>query len=496
MVDITLQLRVGCLPVRADNGETWMVATTAVEEFGHLDPPRAAIVADASGGWETLRRAYPDARAAAGLVRGLPDGAGLGPPVAHNLGRLDDADESTVRRLATGSLGDADVGGRLGESLAGGGWLRTTVSHEGTLAYSISPVGSPAPPPGSQPEALVLSRHAVTRRDGGEWLVEAPHAWCAIRLHDPGLMAALATPDRAVDDVHRRLWSDLWLAGLATEAATGDESSDFARRQWAPHEWWFHRRTRTNASHAGPFGPTRWADGEFPPLSARHQPFDEAPITLFRPDLAALRTSDDPLTKVVEARRTVRTHDDAAPITVDQLGEFLFRCARDKWLVERGGAQYLSRPYPAGGSAYELEIYPVVRRVAGLEAGLYHYDAQEHALRPRRGPERPVRRLLRLAANMAGTASQPQVLLVMAARFGRLMWTYEEMAYCLTLKHVGVLQQTMYLVATSMGLAPCALGTGDSDTFAAASGRDPASESSVGEFMLGSLPARPPRSSQ
>jgi SagB-type dehydrogenase family enzyme len=62
------------------------------------------------------------------------------------------------------------------------------------------------------------------------------------------------------------------------------------------------------------------------------------------------------------------------------------------------------------------------------------------------------------------------------------------MAYALVLKHVGVLCQTMYLVATAMGLAPCALGTGDSDLFAYATGLDYVAESSVGEFALGSRP--------
>lgn len=60
------------------------------------------------------------------------------------------------------------------------------------------------------------------------------------------------------------------------------------------------------------------------------------------------------------------------------------------------------------------------------------------------------------------------------------------MAYATTLKNVGVLYQTMYLVATAMGLAPCALGGGDSDRFAAAVGSDYYTETSVGEFLLGS----------
>ena len=59
------------------------------------------------------------------------------------------------------------------------------------------------------------------------------------------------------------------------------------------------------------------------------------------------------------------------------------------------------------------------------------------------------------------------------------------MAYSVILKNVGALYQTMYLVATAMGLAPCGLGGGHSDLFAAAAGLDYLAETSVGEFILG-----------
>ncbi len=59
----------------------------------------------------------------------------------------------------------------------------------------------------------------------------------------------------------------------------------------------------------------------------------------------------------------------------------------------------------------------------------------------------------------------------------------------LVLKHVGVVFQTMYLAATAMGLAPCAVGLGDSDLFAQAADTDYYAETSVGEFLHGSAPA-------
>jgi hypothetical protein len=55
---------------------------------------------------------------------------------------------------------------------------------------------------------------------------------------------------------------------------------------------------------------------------------------------------------------------------------------------------------------------------------------------------------------------------------------------------LGVLFQTMYLTATAMGLAPCAVG-GDADLFARAAGTDYYAETSVGEFLLGNPRPQP-----
>jgi SagB-type dehydrogenase family enzyme len=148
------------------------------------------------------------------------------------------------------------------------------------------------------------------------------------------------------------------------------------------------------------------------------------------------------------------------------------------------------RPYPAGGALYELEVYAVVEACRGLSPGLYHYDGLGHQLVRRAGRTAEVNRLLSEAARSAGIeATRPQVLLVLAARLPRVAWKYSCLAYSLVLKDVGVVFQTMYLAATAMGLAPCAIGLGDSDLFAQAAGVDYYAETSVGEFLLGSAPA-------
>jgi SagB-type dehydrogenase family enzyme len=167
----------------------------------------------------------------------------------------------------------------------------------------------------------------------------------------------------------------------------------------------------------------------------------------------------------------------------------------DDWETPAGPIHHdvAARPYPAGGALYELEFNLAVNNCEGLDAGLYHYDPAAHRLGKLTGRTAEVTSLLRDAEQATGIpVNQLQVLLIVAARFQRVSWKYASMAYAAILKHVGVVYQTMYLAATAMGLAPCAVGCGNSDVFARAAGTDYFAETSVGEFLLGSAPERAP----
>jgi oxazoline/thiazoline dehydrogenase len=129
-----------------------------------------------------------------------------------------------------------------------------------------------------------------------------------------------------------------------------------------------------------------------------------------------------------------------------------------------------------------------VNLCAGVAPGLYHYEPSGHGLELVAEPGPPTILLSEYSRITAVMDRPPQVALLIAARFGRVMWKYESMAYALVLKHVGVLYQTLYLAATAMGLAPCALGGGNSDAFCAAAGTDYYEETTVGEFIVGRAP--------
>jgi SagB-type dehydrogenase family enzyme len=94
--------------------------------------------------------------------------------------------------------------------------------------------------------------------------------------------------------------------------------------------------------------------------------------------------------------------------------------------------------------------------------------------------------LLKQAWHTGDRRSPLQIYLGFTARCRRVFWKYQGMAYALMLKNLGALYATMYLAATAMGLAPCALGGGDSELFCRAAGIDPLEEPAIGEFLLGS----------
>lgn len=425
--------------------------------------------------------------------------------------RLELGADSAPLRAVVGLLADRDCtaaalraaadGGdwlpELLDQLTTGGWLVVAVSSDDRPWYTLQPVrhGEPVRPLPADAD-VVLSRFAIVRRDDDGFVVESPRSWCEVRVEDPAVLAALGVLGRPVgpaaleavlpEDVARRLAADLWAGSLVVPVGDAEET-ELRLRQWSPFELWMHSRSRLGATGRfnASWGATGWAEGRFDPLPARHDGFDGPAVELHRPDLDAVRARDPSLTEVLEARRSVREHDPDQPLTVAQLGEFLYRCARVRGVEVLDGVEHVDRPFPSGGALHEIELYPVVRQVAGLEPGLYHYDGHAHRLRLVSGDTPAVRRLIE-TAQQATFAESPQVVITMAARFGRLMWKYEAMGYAAILKNVGALYQVMYSVATAMGLAACGIGGGDAATFNEATGLDYFAESVVGEFLLGS----------
>jgi SagB-type dehydrogenase family enzyme len=358
-------------------------------------------------------------------------------------------------------------------------------------------------------QRIVLSRFAFVQFTGGQAVLESPCAKWRVLLHDSRLTALvhdLSQPLSALEASRRFPDMDevvaqgvltlLFSSGLALNVEADNstsESRDAALASWEFHDLLFHTRSRKGRTDL-PFGATYSLGSPKPPPAVKFLT-GQVCVQLERPDLPSLEERDPPFAWVTERRASIRDYSDE-PITRKQLGEFLFRTARVKDLktvrlpmlepcIE---LELASRPYPSGGALCELEVYAVIQKCTGIAPGFYHYNPVHHHLIEVCSGRSEMERLLNYAALCAGMpVKRLQILFIYSARFQRITWKYSGLAYSLVMKHVGILQHTMYLAATAMGLAPCALGAGDSDEFANAIGSHYYTETSVGEFLLGSV---------
>ena len=378
----------------------------------------------------------------------------------------------------------------------------------GWICHSVLPLATAIPilenyqfisPVWDEQQPLILSRFAFLHSEDQQFVLESPLSKAKIILLDwraTALMAKLVeletsfTLSTLTELLIESEIAQAFLQLLVATEMIALEPESKALSQWQFHNLLFHRQTRSNRlDEPRKSDLPQFDDHEKFPI-VKH-PMSDRKIALEKPNLEALLHSDMSLTAAIETRQSIREYD-GQPITLEQLGEFLYRCARvkevytlDEDLMNVG--ECTKRPYPSGGALYELEIYPIINRCQGLEAGLYHYQPLSHSLYAIALENPEVETLIFDAWKATGMQDIPQVLFIITARFGRLFWKYHGIGYGLILKHIGVLYQTFYLVATAMQLAPSAIGAGNSEQFGKIAHLNPYEEASVGEFILGSI---------
>jgi SagB-type dehydrogenase family enzyme len=352
-------------------------------------------------------------------------------------------------------------------------------------------------------DVLVLSRFAYLRRRGNEMVLESPRAAALFKICDPKIVVAitmLSSPQQIKRLRRQEGFPGIELCGLLMDCqilfridvarsglrrAEGDDNLVL----WDFHDLLFHTRS-TAGRQANPLGGFYPYAGVVSPLPAVRPRWPGKKIDL-RKFSAARAEAISPVARLLRERHSTRSFDDQRPITLSELSRLLDSTARvvarSRSRVDDGGpvVQYAARPYPAAGAAYELELYLAVHKCDGLARGFYHYDAGGHALVPIDARTQELEALLMGAKFAMGAPAAPQILITIAARFGRVSWKYSSVAYALILKDVGVLTQTLYVMATEMGLGGCAIGLTNIDLFAKMTGIEFHVEGSVGQFAIG-----------
>jgi SagB-type dehydrogenase family enzyme len=195
------------------------------------------------------------------------------------------------------------------------------------------------------------------------------------------------------------------------------------------------------------------------------------------------------LVDVLRRRRSRRVFGDR-PVPLADLAALLQLAGG---AVDAGAPEALSehqtvfKTSPSGGGRHPTELYPVVRGVKGLAPATYRYDGGEHALE-RVGPALDGEALVRLCADQWWVA-EAQVALFFTSYVPRHRWKYRsDRGYRILLLDVGHLSQTVYLLATALGLPMTFTAATRDELVEEALGIDPAVEFVVGCAVVGTAP--------
>jgi SagB-type dehydrogenase family enzyme len=263
----------------------------------------------------------------------------------------------------------------------------------------------------------VLEFDAYTPESIGEALLE---------LIEAQLLLDCDSPEAARDDLLDSFWKP-WLPEGGYHFLTKD--APYVPGDWTPEQM---RQSIPNTPQPPHFKKTEGAKLISLPLHARET---------------------DSFFQTLHARRTRRTFSEA-PASLDSVSKLL----QTTWGVQgytdtQSFGPLPLKTSPSGGARHPIEVYLMALRVNGLGAGLYHYDAQGHALERISSGATP--QMARAYCADQPYTADSAALFIMTAVFARTMWKYQHpRAYRVVLLDAGHLGQTFCLTATRMGLAP------------------------------------------
>jgi SagB-type dehydrogenase family enzyme len=152
--------------------------------------------------------------------------------------------------------------------------------------------------------------------------------------------------------------------------------------------------------------------------------------------------------QALEQRRSLREYADRA-VTDEELA----------WVVRAATGITSSqgrRAAPSAGALYPIETYVAVRRVDGIDPGVYHVDVRAQALEPVR--DGSAAGDLMVAGLGQDFLRRAPVVLVLTGRFQRSRWKYRERHYRYVSWEGGHITQNVYLAAETLGLGACMVG--------------------------------------
>lgn len=255
--------------------------------------------------------------------------------------------------------------------------------------------------------------------------------------------------------------NDLVNASLLQQSGRRIKAAERAMEQWAswnPAAGLLHFSTKDlpfeeGEAHALEFLADRVRTRPIPAATKTYKHHRRVALPRVRPR--------DSFSRVLLARRTWRRFG-GRPLSLARLSVLLHLAFGAQKFMDLGaGGIAMLRTSPSAGARHPLEAYVVVRNVAGVDPGIYHYAPVEHdlvELRKRAGSI--------IERHLPGQAwyGAASALVLITAVFARTEWKYPSpRAYRDVLLEAGHFCQTFCLAATALHLAPfCTAALADS----------------------------------
>jgi SagB-type dehydrogenase family enzyme len=292
-------------------------------------------------------------------------------------------------------------------------------------------------------------------------------------------------------DVARELLALLDLGFVVVEGSPGGErDSRFERDwQWGPNAGMYHFGIK-DPDYQRPGAVISWlvhkaATSPPVPMVTDNRGCDPV-LPLDPPSLSPSSRGGDGLLALMARRRSFRGFDGAQPVPLEALRDVLFSGFAILGFAESGIPGDPPLPLavtPSGGARNPFEAFVIVRAVAGLEPGAYHYDGVAHALG--RLPVAPPADLADVLGGQEWFSAAGAVVLLVAY-FERCTWKYPHpTGFRVVLLEAGHIAQNLLLAATAHRLAAAPTCAINDRTVEALLGLDRIKQAAVHAVALG-----------
>lgn len=194
----------------------------------------------------------------------------------------------------------------------------------------------------------------------------------------------------------------------------------------------------------------KFSTSEVKAMVRAHKQYPLVPRIKF-PSVENNLNTETPFDEVISSRRSVRDFINS-DLSLDNLSKILHQSyGISGEITLPGGISHQLRASPSAGALYPAEIYLAVRKVTGLEPGIYHYNVPNHELELLNSVD-PTESVYEICCQQ-DYARNAAVIFFISGVLQRTKRKYGERGYRYVLLDVGHLGQNIYLSCTALGLA-------------------------------------------